>query len=332
MPATPDLPAAPDLSGTTPADAVVPQADPARHFDSATVTATDDTNDHTTVGTPGDRSRAGAGSVPERLLALLERLGAVLAERGDAVALLGLGSVGRDRHRLDEHSDADFFVVVDDGCVGRYLADIDWLEATAPVAWSFEHTHDGRKVLFADGLFAEYAVFTVTELRGIPYPPARLLWARDDAAADAAGFELAWLPLPSAPTVEHQVGEALTNLFVGLHRDLRGERLSATRFVQGYALDRLLTVLHLLGAGRGEPQDAFAVERGAERRFDPDVLPLDALNPGYGPGRNAAAALAILALLEARVEVEPSIAGHIRALAEQAGQVPRARPNERAGA
>lgn len=332
MPATPDFPAATDVFGTTQADAVVPQSDPARRAGSTRATATDDTRDHRTIGTTRDRGRAEAGSVPERLLALLDRLGAVLAERGDAVALLGLGSVGRDRHRLDEHSDADLFVVVDDGCVARYLTDIDWLEATAPVAWSFEHTHDGRKVLFADGLFAEYAVFTVTELRGIPYPPARLLWARDDAADDAAGFELARVPLPSAPTVEHQVGEALTNLFVGLHRDLRGERLSATRFVQGYALDRLLTVLDLLGAGRGEPQDAFAVERGAERRFGPVVLPLDVLNHGYGPGRNAAAALAILALLEARVEVEPSIAGHIRALAERAGQVSRALPDAHSGA
>ena len=39
--------------------------------------------------------------MPARLMAFLDRLGDVLAERGDAVALLGLGSVGLDLHRLD---------------------------------------------------------------------------------------------------------------------------------------------------------------------------------------------------------------------------------------
>ena len=73
--------------------------------------------------------------------------------------------------------------------------------------------------------------------------------------------------------MEYHVNEALTNLFVGLHRDLRGERLSATRFIQGYAVDRLLTVLGLLRANTAAPQDPFAVERRAERRFTPAQLP-----------------------------------------------------------
>jgi hypothetical protein len=35
--------------------------------------------------------------------------------RGDAIALIGVGSVGRELDRIDEYSDLDFFVVVDDG-------------------------------------------------------------------------------------------------------------------------------------------------------------------------------------------------------------------------
>lgn len=250
------------------------------------------------------------------LLAVLDRLGGVLERRGDAVALLGLGSVGRDRHRLDEHSDADFFVVVDEGCVPHYLADTDWLEAAHPVAWSFAHTHDGRKVLFADGRFAEYAVFTLGELRGIPYPPALTVWARPDAPAD---LETSRLDPPAAPSVEHQVGEAVTNLYVGLHRDLRGERLSATRFVQVFAVDRLLTVLDLLGVGDGRPQDLFAVERGAERRFG-RVLDVARLTPGVDD--NAAAALLVLETLERYAAVDPAPAAAVR---ELAGRVRRLR-------
>ena len=76
--------------------------------------------------------------VPRRLLARLDDLGRVLAERGDALALHGLGSVGADLARLDDHSDLDFFVIVEDGAKPRYLADIDWLEALGPIAFEFE--------------------------------------------------------------------------------------------------------------------------------------------------------------------------------------------------
>ncbi len=44
------------------------------------------------------------------------------------------------------------------------------------------------------------------------------------------------------------LGEALTNLYVGLQRELRGERLSAMRFIQGYALDRLVALAGRLAA------------------------------------------------------------------------------------
>lgn len=272
-----------------------------------------DANQSAGAGPTGPTGLVGA-TVPARLLALLDRLAAVLADRGDAIALLGLGSVGRDLHRLDEHSDADFFVVVDDGAETAYIRDIDWLEATAPVAWSFENSPLGRKVLFEDGLFAEYAVFGLTQLGTAGYPPARIIWQRADAPA---GLDEPTVPLPGPASLEEQVGEAVTNLYVGLHRDLRGERLTATRFIQGYALDRLITILGLLGLGTGGQQDPFVIDRGVERRFAEDVLPLADLLPGYDG--NARAALTLLTVLERHVTVEPRLAVAIRELAAQAG-------------
>lgn len=203
-------------------------------------------------------------SLPERLLQRMDELGAELARRGDAIALIGLGSVGVDLDRLDDHSDMDFFVVVDGGAKPRYLDSIDWLESLAPVQFSFRNSVDGRKVLFADGLFAEYAIFTVTELRANSFPRGRLVWARADAPA---GIEDSGKPLEPSPYAypEYHVNEALTNLYVGLHREARGERLSATRFIQSYAVERILTYLELT-----EPrsrQDPFVVERGVERRW-----------------------------------------------------------------
>jgi hypothetical protein len=249
--------------------------------------------------------------VPQRLLQRLDELGDALAGRGDAVALLGLGSVGQDLERLDEHSDLDFFVVVDDGVKQRYLDSIDWLEQLAPVAFSFENTVDGRKVLFGDGLFAEYAVFTLDELRAASYPPGRIVWQRADAPA---GLESAGrVPGASAnETVEWQVNEALTNLYVGLQREARGERLSAMRLIQSHAVDRLLMLLELTEGGAPR-QDVFAVERGVERRFGAELLPLSSFVPGYD--RNRAAARAILEWLEGRAAVDVALAAAIRELA-----------------
>jgi len=103
-----------------------------------------------------------------------------------------------------------------------------------------------------------------------------------------------------------------------LHRDLRGERLTATRFIQGYAVDRWVTILGLLGLGTGPQQDVFVIDRGAERRFGPDLLPLADLVPGYE--RNAHAASTLLGLLEAHVELDPAIVAAVRGLLARAGQ------------
>jgi hypothetical protein len=261
-------------------------------------------------------AQAADGNIPQRLLQRLDELGVVLAQRGDALALLGLGSVGVDLHRLDDHSDLDFFVVVDDGAKQGYLDSIDWLEQLAPVVFSFENSVDGRKVLFADGLFAEYAVFTLGELRAQTYPPGRIVWRRGDARIDLDGAGRLPGPSPS-DNPEYQVNEALTNLYVGLQREARGERLSATRFIQVHAVDRLLTYLYLTESDASPRQDAFVVERGAERRFSSDVLPLAKLVPGYDHNREAA--LVMLEWLEARAEVNQALARAIRLLAVELG-------------
>ena len=257
--------------------------------------------------------------LPRRLLARLDDLGRVLADRGDALALLGLGSVGADLGRLDDHSDLDFFVIVDDGAKERYLAGIDWLEALGPIAFEFENTVDGRKVLFEDGIYAEYAVFTLRELKDAAFTAARVVWRRDDAPDGLEQPRRA--PSPTSPSpVEWYVGEALTNLYVGLHRDLRGERLSGMRLIQVHAVDRLIELLDLLGRSSAARQDPFAAERAVERRLDASVLPLDVLAPGYDHNREAA--LAMLGVLEGLVPVDcadgagdPRAGGLIRARA-----------------
>ena len=84
-----------------------------------------------------------------------------------ALALLALGSVGRDVHRLDEHSDLDFFVITDDK--RRLLEDVSWLGS--PIEWLHRNTRDGYKALVA-GIYHEFAVLTPEELPGSLSPQA----------------------------------------------------------------------------------------------------------------------------------------------------------------
>lgn len=44
---------------------------------------------------------------PAALLARLDEIGRSLIQSGHAIALIGLGSVGEELHRLDEYSDLD---------------------------------------------------------------------------------------------------------------------------------------------------------------------------------------------------------------------------------
>lgn len=255
---------------------------------------------------------------PALLLSRLDAIAASLREDADACALLALGSVGLETDRLDEHSDLDFFVIVARGAKPRFLHDTAWLERAHPVAFSFPNTPDGRKALFDDGVFAEYAVFEPEELRHIPYAPGRFVWRRESVEADLATPGGASRDDPDAGgrTVEWLVGEALTNLVVGLHRDLRGEVLSATRFVQGYAVDRVLDIAAAILAPAGPPGDRFSPERRFEARFPGVAVALPGMLRGYG--RNAESALGVLAWLEAHVPVDARLAREVRALCGEA--------------
>ena len=113
------------------------------------------------------------------------------------------------------------------------------------LACSFANDPNGRKALLDDGLFLEYAVFTPEQLASLTLAGVPVVSSRD-------GFDASTLlttePPPTTPrqdTVEFHLNEALTNLFVGLHRELRGEHLTAMRFIQVYPVDHVLALVRL---------------------------------------------------------------------------------------
>lgn len=248
---------------------------------------------------------------PQQLLDRLDAIGLALAASGDAVALIGLGSVGQELARLDAYSDLDFFVIAAEGASARLIEDLTWLATVCPIAYRFRNTAAGYKVLFADGIFCEFAVFEPAELQTIPFTAARVVW--QTAAFDAATLQAARRGPQAPPAAEHLVGEILTNLYVGLGRYRRGERLSAMRFIQGYAVDRILELAPLIEAEQPAFADPFGAERRFEQRFPRTAAALPAFLGGYDG--SVASALAILAWAERTVVVDPAIAAAIRALA-----------------
>lgn len=247
---------------------------------------------------------------------LLERLEAIarsVAASERACALIGLGSVGVERDRLDDYSDLDFFVIADVGFKQRYIENLDWLHSVHPVVYQFRNTPDGHKLLFADGVFCEFAVFEAAELSRIPFAKGRVIWKRagvDDAicvpphpAANPQPRDVAWL-----------VGEALTNLYVGLCRHHRGEKLSAQRLVQHYAVDRLVELAAHVKTECPLSRDPFTNERRIEGRFPAFAEELPRFVRGYERTRESARA--ILNWLEQHFEINRSMAQAIRHLCD----------------
>ncbi len=245
----------------------------------------------------------------QKLLKRLDAIGLSLASSAGAMALIGLGSAGSETTRMDAFSDLDFFVIVQAGYKQAYIADLGWLTAVHPIAFQFMNTADGYKLLFADGIFCEFAVFEEAELAHIPFSTERIVW-------QAETFDPSIVKPKQASTaalnVEWLVGEAITNLYVGLCRYQRGEKLSAARFVQGYAVDRVLELAALVEDEQPAFRDVFGAERRFEQRFPVTAVNLPEFVPGYD--HTPQAAQAILHYLDTHFTVNPAMKKQIMSL------------------
>lgn len=240
----------------------------------------------------------------EFILNRLDEIGNTLTNKDSALALIGLGSVGSELDRLDRYSDLDFFVIVRNGCKQQYLDNLDWLSKVSPIGYCFMNTQDGYKLLFADGVFCEFAVFDEGELTNAVFTPGRIIWKADGVSESIA--------IPQKPVESQQkrstewlVGEALTNLYVGLCREKRGEMLSAMRFIQGYAVDRVLELVEQIESAESIHRDEFNIERRFEQRYPWAANKISSMLLGYEHNRESARA--ILSFLEEHFGVNHSM-------------------------
>ncbi len=237
-----------------------------------------------------------------RLLRRLTAIGASLAATEGGLALIGLGSSGSETARLDEYSDLDFFAIVRAGYKQRFLQNLDWLAAVHPIPYYFQNTEDGYKLLYADDIFCEMAIFEPDELVNIPFTAAGVVWQAADF--DASTLQPKTKAAPPRDEAWH-LGETMTNLYVGLCRFQRGEKLAAARFIQGYAVDRVLDLAALVEEAQSAFHDPFAQERRFEQRFPETAVYLPQFIQGYA--KSPESARAILHFLDDHFELNPAL-------------------------
>jgi lincosamide nucleotidyltransferase len=250
---------------------------------------------------------------PQLLLDRLDQIAQSLAQSDHALALIGLGSVGTELDRLDAFSDLDFFAIVEKTYKSRYIQHPDWLYNAHPIAYMFPNTADGYKLLFKDGIFCECAVFEPHELRAASFARGRIVWQRDDF--DSALAEPQPQPVNQPPSREWLIGEALTNLYVGLGHYRRGEKLSAQRFIQQYAVERVVDLIARIETEASAHRDVFAGERRVEQRYPIETRHLPEFVQGYD--RSPQSAAAILNWLEQHFDINVAMAQAIRQLIDR---------------
>ncbi len=217
----------------------------------------------------------------DKLLKRLDAIGESLKKYPNTLALIGHGSVGVELSRLDDYSDLDFFVVVEDDEKIKFIDSLFWLEDVAPLAYFFKNTQDGYKFMYEDGIYGEFAVFGRSEMAHVTQNEGRLVWKRDNYE-ESQLLEKKGKIVPIEDTdADFRINEALTNLYVGVLRAQRGEKLSALRFIESYALTNLLSVIHLFIKEEKAMKDPFNLERRFELRYPTLHSKLPLMLQGY---------------------------------------------------
>ena len=184
-----------------------------------------------------------------------------------AIALVGAGSAGTEIIRMDQYSDIDFFLIVEDGFSKEFIDDNSWFGSKLPIVFAFRDTEHGNKALLENGVFLEFAIFTEAELAQNGIPGLRVIWCKP-------GFSLPDVSAnqPQVRELSYYVDQALSNLLVGALRLRRGERLAAVAMIERYALTNLLVAFRV--ANNLQIQDPYNIERRAEEALGIDFAPL----------------------------------------------------------
>ena len=216
---------------------------------------------------------------PTLLLQRLSQISESLKAVDGVIGTIGLGSIGSDKNRLDQYSDLDFFVVVLPDIQEQMIESTSWLSSIGELDFVFKNSDHGCKALYHDGVYVEYAVFTLQQYRNWRIPGGQVLWVKDcdELFAITDAGQLMQKPFK---TEIFYINETLSNLYVGLLRLHRGEKLNATRFIQSLAVENILELANMKCEDKTR-QDFFVLDRRIESRISEVEELLEIFVTGY---------------------------------------------------
>lgn len=155
--------------------------------------------------------------------------------------LVLMGSTA-DRSRADEWSDHDFAVIVPAGDEESLRSDLRWLPRHDEIVAAAREHHDGLTAIYRDGAVIEFAVTSRQSLAGWHANAWEVAYGSEDLVRTMTGVAAREKPM-DAPDPARDMTIFLKALLVGVGRSRRGEALSASGSVRGFALDHLLVLL-----------------------------------------------------------------------------------------
>jgi len=190
-----------------------------------------------------------------------ERLRASLESAPQVVGLVTLGSTADPTFR-DEWSDHDFWVITEPGAQDSLIEDLSWLPDYQQILFAVSHRPHGRTILFRNRHKVEFAVLDASEVSSGKIERYRILIDRDGVAELIGNVHL------ETHRQAKLRPEALENLCVLLwsayEMHARGEILHARPYVDGFAINQLLNILHSESAD--DRKDALDPRRRLELR------------------------------------------------------------------
>jgi|SRR5215213_2848306 len=190
-----------------------------------------------------------------------ERLRVSLESVSQVVGLVTLGSTADPTFR-DEWSDHDFWVITEPGTQDSLIEDLSWLPDYHNILLQVSHKPHGRTILFRNRHKVEFAVFDATEVNSGRIERYRVLIDRDHVAELIGNVHL------ETHRQAKLRPEAVENLCVlvwsAYELHARGEILHARQYLNGFAINQLLNLLHSESAD--ERRDALDSRRRLELR------------------------------------------------------------------
>jgi len=202
-----------------------------------------------------------------------EQLTENLERDENILGLVAAGSMAQQDYQPDEWSDHDFFVITQPGAQKHYREAYDWLPHSEEIAWAFQETEHGVKVIYRDGHLLEFAVFDEAELKISRINRYRVLLDRAEISAQMAESAQKTSATAASESDAYHAGQFLTNILVGMGRYWRGEKLSAHKFIKVNAVHHLVTLLN---------RHSSSTQRKLSDNLDP-TRRFELVHPHLGP-------------------------------------------------